>query len=107
VNLLADAVELIKLIKKAAIEAVKATNPAEVCFGKVTSASPLKVYVDQKLTLTEKQLVLCRNVTDYETMITFTEKRKAIIHNRLVVGDEVILFREQGGQRYIVVDRVG
>jgi orotate phosphoribosyltransferase len=88
---LADAVELIKLIKKAAIEAVNATNPAAVCFGKVTKASPLKIYVEQKLTLTAKQLVLARKVTE----------------NRLVVGDEVILFREQGGQRYIVVDRVG
>jgi hypothetical protein len=88
---LADAVELIKLIKKAAIEAVNATNPAAVCFGKVTSANPLKIYVEQKLTLTAKQLVLARKVTE----------------NRLVVGDEVILFREQGGQRYIVVDRVG
>ena len=25
----------------------------------------------------------------------------------LVVGDEVILLRQQGGQKYIVVDRIG
>jgi len=28
------------------------------------------------------------------------------LHNRLVKGDKVILIREQGGQRYIVVDRI-
>jgi hypothetical protein len=40
-----------KTIKKAAVEATKAEKPVEICFGKVTSASPLKILVDQKMTL--------------------------------------------------------
>jgi len=28
------------------------------------------------------------------------------VHNGLVVGDKVILIREQGGQRHIVIDRI-
>lgn len=116
-----DAVDLIKAIKKAAVEAVKASKPVEVCFGKVISVSPLKILVEQKMTLGTAQLVLSRNVTDFETEVTVdwqTEtasahqhaikgKKKIIVHNGLVVGDEVILFRQQGGQKYVVVDRIG
>lgn len=36
-----------------------------------------------------------------------TGKKKIIIHNGLAVGDEVILIRQQEGQRFIVVDRIG
>lgn len=141
-----DAVELIKTIKRAALDAVNAAKPVEVCFGKVVSVSPLKILVDQKMMLGEAQLVLCRNVTDFKTTISVvwntqsalnehthglsgvdsegdvldltTEGtnlshtheivgRKTItVHNGLVVGDEVLLLRQQGGQKYIVKDRI-
>lgn len=129
-----DAVGIAKKIKKAAIDAQESTKPVQICFGKVTSASPLKILVEQKMTLGEGQLVLCRNVTDYQTMITggniqnyyytgsppnvstvpvspshvhAVGKIQVTVHNGLVVGDEVILLRQQGGQKYIVVDRIG
>jgi hypothetical protein len=134
VNLLPDAVELMKTIKRASLDAVKASKPVEVCFGKVTSASPLKILVEQKLPLGEGQLILTRNVTNFKTYITggnvknyyYTGsdtdggtapvvpshvhaigKVQITVHNGLVVGDEVILIRQQGGQKYIVVDRIG
>lgn len=123
---MADAVELLKILKKAAIEAVRASKPAEICFGKVTSVSPLKIYVDQKITLGKSQLMLARNVTDYKTEVTvewLTEnkggsgdetahnhgiigRKKITVHNGLAVGDEVILIRQQGGQKYIVADKI-
>lgn len=133
-NLLPDAVELMKTIKRAALDAVKASKPVEVCFGKVTSVSPLKILVEQKLPLGEGQLILTRNVTNFKTYITggnvknyyYTGsdtdggtapvvpshvhaigKVQITVHNGLVVGDEVILIRQQGGQKYIVVDRIG
>ena len=130
-----DMAEFMKIIKKAALDAVNASKPAEICFGKVTSASPLKILVDQKLTLGEGQLVLCREVTNYVTTVSIPpeygwatqnrsggsgdpsfashnhdiviSKKKITVHNGLVVGDEVILLRQQGGQKYIVVDRIG
>ena len=34
-------------------------------------------------------------------------EKKIIIHNGLAVGDEVILIRQQEGQKFIVVDRIG
>lgn len=125
-----DATELTKAMKKAANKANDAKKPVEVCFGKVTSNSPLQILVDQKFTLGAAQLVLTRNVTDFTTNVTVnwnTESksggsgdssfsshnhaisgRKSItVHNGLVVGDEVILIRQQGGQKYVVVDRIG
>lgn len=36
-----------------------------------------------------------------------TGRRKITVHNGLVVGDEVILLRSQGGQKYLVLDRIG
>lgn len=129
-----DAVELLKTIKRAALDAVDASKPVQVCFGKVTSASPLKILVEQKLPLGEGQLILTRNVTNFKTYITggnvknyyYTGsdtnggtapvvpshvhaigKVQITVHNGLVVGDEVILIRQQGGQKYIVVDRIG
>lgn len=129
-----DAVGIAKKIKKAAIEAQESTKPVEICFGKVTSASPLKILVEQKLPLGEGQLILTRNVTNFKTYITggnvknyyYTGndtdggtapvvpshvhaigKVQITVHNGLVVGDEVILIRQQGGQKYIVVDRIG
>ena len=113
-----DAVELLKTIKRAALDAVDASKPVQVCFGKVTSTSPLKILVEQKLPLGEGQLVLCRNVTDHKTYITGGNiqnyyyvgtppnvstlpvspshvhamgKIQITVHNGLVVGDEVIL----------------
>lgn len=65
-----DLDEFMKTIKRAALDAVKASKPAEICFGKVTSASPLKILVEQKLPLGEGQLILTRNVTDFVTEVT-------------------------------------
>ena len=145
--MLGSAVDFIKIMKQAALDAVNAAKPVEVCFGKVTSKKPLKILVEQKMTLGEKQLVLSRNVTTFTTEVTvdwksenhsiphnhdinltdsngdsvtgstqnkdvphiheITGKKKITIHNELVVGDEVILVRQQGGQKYIVWDRIG
>ena len=48
-----DATELVRIIKHTAMDAVKADKPVEVCFGNVVSARPLKILVEQKLTLEE------------------------------------------------------
>lgn len=141
-----DANDLLNIVKKAAVEAVEAAQPSDFCFGKVTSAKPLKISVEQKMTLGAAQLVLTRNVTDFTTEVTVdwkTEKsltdhshsvsgtdsggysfstttgktnlthlhdivgrKKIIIHNALQVGDEVILLKQKGGQKYLVIDRV-
>lgn len=121
--------DLLVLIKKSAVEAVNSSKPTAIVYGKVISSSPLKINIEQKMTLTAAQLVLTRNVTDHKVFMTvdhvtetrnggsggasftshnhaYTGKKEFTVHNSLVVGDEVIMIQIQGGQKYIVLDRV-
>jgi hypothetical protein len=126
---MADFTDLLKTIKQASLEAVHADVPVAVVIGTVISESPLQIQVEQKLILTEAQLKLCRNVTDYttdETVDHLTEyraggtghamyqshnhqykgRKEFLIHHKLLSGDRVLLLREQGGKHYYVIDRV-
>ena len=107
-------------IKSAAMNAVEASHPCDYMFGKVTSVSPLKISVEQKMTLTSAQLVLTRNVTDYSVDVSVdwdTEDasdhqhnlvgvKKITIHNGLKIGDKVVLLKKKGGQKYLILDKV-
>lgn len=100
--------DLVKLIKKAAVEAVDASDPTTIRYGEVISTNPLQIRIDQKLILGTAQLKLTRNVTDYETEMSVNDGAKQIykVFNALKKGEKVLLIRMQGGQQYIVVDRV-
>lgn len=114
---MADTNDLVRLIKRAALDAVDAGKPVNVCFGRVTKASPLVICVDQKLYLGENQLVLCRSVTEYTVQVKvewetdsgfdqITGDKYMLVRNALKTGDEVLLLRVQDGQKYVVVDRI-
>ena len=102
-----DKNDFLIVIKKAAMDAVNASKPSDFCFGKVTSTSPLKITIEQKITLGSAQLVLTRNVTDFKTTaIIESETREITIQNSLKVGEQVVLMKQKGGQKYLVLDRV-
>lgn len=128
--MLFDMNDFLKLMKKTAIEAVNASKPANMVFGKVISETPLKIKVDQKLILTSAQLVLSRNVTDYKLSVTVNHTtedasggsgdssyashnhnikgtKTLTVHGALKKDEEVILMQVSGGQKYIVIDRIG
>ena len=86
------------------------------------SAAPLKIRIDDKLVLDGSTLVIPRYLTDHEQEIeaefdTETagspahehsvklEKKKIKIKNALQSGEKVIMVRQQGGQKYMVLDR--
>lgn len=124
-----DGKNLVELIKQISSDAEETSAPCDFCYGRVVSASPLKILIEQKLTLSEMQLVLTRNVTDFETEVTpvdwKTEKKgggsgeaafeehvhdiknrkKIKVHNALKAGERVVLIRQRGGQKYLVLDR--
>lgn len=124
-----DVTDLVMAIKKAAMDAVNTSQPSDFCFGKVTSTNPLKISIEQKMTLGSAQLILTKSVTDYTTTVTVnwsTEsqgggdgessstsqnhsikgEKQMTIHNALKVGEEVVLLKQKGGQKYLVIDRV-
>ena len=157
-----DSGDLMSAIKMIAVNAVTATKPIEIVFGEVISVLPLKISLEQRVTLTEDFLILTKNVQDYYADVTVsystntdafmdgghthnyngtTEKnevlplaephlhnysgitmtengmntahkhniqgrKKILVHNCLCVGDNVILMRAQGGQKFIVIDKI-
>lgn len=70
------------LIKRASIQAIESENPCKILYGKVTSVNPLVVTVNQNLVLTKEFLILDSAVD---------------------AGEDVVLCRYQGGQRYLVL----
>jgi Protein of unknown function (DUF2577). len=120
---------MLEIIKQAAVEAVKVSNPCAIMFGKVISISPLKINVEQRLTLDESHLVLTSLVRDFSVDMTvdhtteytsggsgessfeshnhaITGKKTFQVHLGLKINEYVMLLQMQGGQKYIVVDRV-
>lgn len=98
---------MIEIIKKTALDAVKASNPCEMLFGKVTSISPLKINIEQRLTLESKHLILTSLVQDFDVEMTSDEVTEVYtVHLGLEVDETVLLLRVHGGQRFIVLDRV-
>lgn len=79
---------LLDVMKQTSVNANRAQKPVAVYFGKVTSTSPLNVAIDQRITLTEGHLVRTKTVEVLE------------------VNEQVVLLRMQGGQRYIIIDKV-
>lgn len=69
----------VDVVKRAALEAVEASKPVNVLFGTVVSVSPLKIDVEQKMTLGEKQLILTRNVTDYDVSMTIDHQTESAL----------------------------
>lgn len=78
--------KFLEAIKKAAMDAVNATNPVAVEYGTVISVSPLSVQVEQKSLLTAPFLVK--------------------LQPNLEAGNKVALLRVQGGQEYVILGKV-
>lgn len=120
--------DIVKSIKKTSKETTAAMDPMQVLFGEVTSVSPLKILIEQRLEPDEEFFILTRAVRDYEVEMTvdhvteetsggggeaayaahahgYVGRKKFTIHNGLIIGDKVKLLRVQDGQRYVVFDK--
>ena len=79
-----------QLIKRIAKEEREASNPCDYRLGIVESVNPLIIRLDQKLKIASGFLV-----------ITETIKSKG-----LKINDNVLMIRQDGGQQYVIIDRV-
>ena len=120
-SLLPDAIKLVKTITISAVEAMVSSKPVYFCFGIVVSVSPVQFKVEQKMDLGQAQLILSGNVTEHKITIEIdmdtmdasdghvhhiSGRQEVTVRNGLAVGEKVILARQQGGQKYFVLDRV-
>lgn len=131
---MSDINNFLNSVKKASVEAVLANNPFAFVCGTVTSVDPLKIQINQKMELTENQLLLTSLVRDTKIDITFDFNTEEITHTHIVsnascsnqthfhnccktsnmtlhfglkISEEVMLLRVDSGQKFIVLDRVG
>lgn len=119
-----NANDLVKLLKESSIAAVENGKPLAVVFGNVTSDEPIEITIEQKLILSDTQLIIPKHLTDHtvimtvdhQTEVTVTEEgshshqyigeKEFKVNNALKQGENVILLRMQGGQKYYVLDRL-
>ena len=122
--------DLIQLLKELSKNTNEANEPFEHRKGTVETVNPLTIKVDQKLILEEEDLILTHLVKDYDVDISVSHetkefeliegtptdikkhkheykgRKKITIHNGLKIGEGVLLIRQQGGQKFIVLDRI-
>lgn len=115
---------ILDIVKRAGVGAVESNNPVAILFGTVSKVSPLEIEVHDKLKLTEDFLVLTERVTRYEVNIEHNHAlsidgskvntemalkdllTKKPIRTGLIKGDKVVLVQVQGGQKFVVLDKV-
>lgn len=81
--------ELMEIIKTAALQAVRAEKPAELAYGQITGVSPLRIKLEQGQEIDEDFLIGTEAVS-----------------RRWEVGERAVLLRKQGGQEYLLIDRL-
>ncbi|MCR8645570.1 DUF2577 domain-containing protein [Paenibacillus sp. N1-5-1-14] len=108
---------LLNIIKSAGAGAVDAGNPVAMLFAEVTQMNPLELNVDQRFTLTEDFLIIPESLTRYEIDLKHKHDalggstqdalpQKIVIREGLKNGDNVLLLRVQGGNSFIILDKV-
>lgn len=117
--------ELVSLIKKAALDAYLEQSPLEIVVGTVLSEDPLKIKVSEKVVVEKDRLYLTKNVTDHKIMAnvnhytdmascgdgshrhTYSGTKEFLVKNALKKDDEVLMLKCFGGQKFIVMEKVG
>ncbi|WDF83641.1 DUF2577 domain-containing protein [Lacticaseibacillus pabuli] len=89
---------------------------ADLAFGTVTSASPLKIKISDQIELDTDFLTLGRNVTKHTVKkVTYKDKDNGAdtsrtedieIDGSLKTGENVVMIRRDGGQSFYVLDRI-
>lgn len=119
-----DANDLVRAMQEISNNAGQAGQPTDIMSGTVVAASPLKISVEQRFEITQEQLIVPERFTDHKVEISFDEETEnagepehkhkyggekitVTVHGALKKGDSVELIRQQGGQKFLIVDKVG
>ena len=82
--------DIYETIKQICASERQASYPMEICYGTVISLNPFKIKLDQKKILSKAFFIAPKGVTV----------------NSFEIGDILILFRQQGGQKYLIFDKM-
>ncbi|MFM9329181.1 DUF2577 domain-containing protein [Paenibacillus mesotrionivorans] len=104
---------MLNAIRQAALTGMEAGKPMAVLFGEVISGNPLQVNVDQRFILDADFLIVPDSLTRLELDLSHTHgsggqglATPVVIRPGLEAGDKVILLRVQGGQQFLIMDKV-
>lgn len=97
--------DLLSVVKEAANAAVEAGNPVSIVYGEVLKNNPVEVKVDQRFSLPADFLVVPESLRRLEITIPGLSGT-VLVRRGLEKGDQVIMIRAQGGQQFIILDRV-
>lgn len=123
-----EGLKTLELIKEVAVGAIEARGTCNFVLGKVTSTDPLAIQLENGFTIPEDNIVLTKNTCLWSVDMTVDHQtedasggsgdaeyaahhhaykgtKTYLVHNEMSVGDEVILGRAEGGQKYIALDR--
>lgn len=81
---------LVQVLKQVSKEEREASKPCDITMGIVYSVEPLKVKISQKLLLTDEFLI---KTTYFDSL-------------DILIGDNVVMIRAQGGQKFLLLDKV-
>lgn len=108
--------EMVDAVKMATDNMIESKKLTGVYQGLVVETDPLKIKIDQKLTIGGKQIILTNAVQDHDVEITLhgisdsdgdslTGKTTITIHKALQINETVLMIRRQGGQQFMVIGR--
>jgi hypothetical protein len=102
-----DANDFVRAIQQVSNGVNEAGNPADVMSGTVIAAVPLKIKVEQRFDIASAQLIVPEHLTDRTVDIELDgERKKMKIYSGLKTGQQVVLIRQKGGQKFLITDRV-
>lgn len=81
--------ELIQAIKQIAVEAVQSQKPNEVVFGTVSSINPLKITIDQKITVSGDFLIVMKQFQG----------------SYFELNNKVVMLQCNRGQKYLILGK--
>lgn len=93
----------VDVMRNIANDISRSSYSTDILYGKVISLSPLTIKVDNRFEIDEEFLILSTLVKKKE--ITLQDNTNVVLWNDLSVGENVILLRHSGGQRFYVLDR--
>lgn len=93
-------------VKKCAMEALEASVPCDVVYGKVISKNPVKVQVGE-LVLEEGILEVCDSLKYKTATVSFSiYDRTIVINEGIKTGDTLVMMRKSGGESYVAVGKL-
>lgn len=102
-----DANDLVRVVQQVSAGANEAGYPADVMSGTVVNAKPLKIKVEQRFDIESGQLIVPEHLTDRTAQMEIDGFMRSVkTYGSLKTGEKVVLLRKQGGQKFLVLDRM-